>query len=347
MTFLWPGFLALLAFVPLLAAVYIWFLRRRRVALRYSSLALVRAAMPRYSRLRRHLPFVAFLIALSSLSVAVARPVRIVSVPSGQATIILTIDASASMRQRDIPPSRLEAAQAAALSFIGRQKSSTQIGIVAFAGYAELIQPPTANQEALQVAVESLTLARGTAIGSGILKSIDAIAAIDPSIAPSVIGEPRPDAPPAVPKGAFAPHIIVVLTDGVSTTGPDALGAAQQAADRGIRVYTIGFGTENGSGQFGGGDPFGRGNQQFGGGGPQGGFRRGIDEETLKQIANLTDGTYYTASSSGELVKVFENLPTHLITKHAVMEISVAFAAAGALLVAVAMGLALLWSPVP
>src|ERR687885_750542 len=283
MNVLWPGFLLLLGLVPLIVAVYILMRRRRRVALRYSSLALVRAALPRSARLRQHLPFALFLLALCSLIIAVARPVRIVSLPSGKATIILAIDVSGSMRQTDIQPSRLEVAQAAALSFIHDQKATTQIGIVAFAGYAELIQPPTSDQEALQVAVESLTTARATAIGSGILKSLDAIAEIDHNVAPSVT-DPSPGAQPApVPKGAFAPDVIVLLTDGVSNAGPAPVAAAQQAVDRGVRVYTIGFGTANGSGQFGG-SFFGRGNQQPGGGQQfGGGFRRGIYETTLKQ----------------------------------------------------------------
>src|SRR5919201_4573072 len=203
MSLLWPGFLLLLGLVPLNVAVYIWALRRQRVGLRYSSLSLVRVALPRFSRLKRHLPFALFLVALSSLIIALARPVRIVSVPTGQATIILALDVSQSMRQMDIDPSRIEAAQAAALSFIRNQKASTQIGIVAFAGYAELVQPPTSDQEALQVAVESLTTARATAIGSGILTSLDAIAEIDHNVAPSVT-DPSPGAQPApVPKGAY------------------------------------------------------------------------------------------------------------------------------------------------
>jgi Ca-activated chloride channel homolog len=348
MNVLWPGFLLLLGLVPLMVAVYIWMRRRRRVALRYSSLALVRVALPRYARLRQHLPFALFLLALCSLIIALGRPVRIVSVPSGHATIILAMDVSGSMRQTDIQPSRLEAAQAAALSFIHDQPATTQIGIVAFAGYAELIQPPTSDQEALQVAVESLTTARATAIGSGILKSLDAIAEIDHNVAPSV-SDPSPGAQPApVPKGAFAPDVIVLLTDGVSNAGPVPVVAAQQAVDRGVRVYTIGFGTANGSDQFGGGGYFGRGNQQPGGGRQfGGGFRRGIDETTLKQIAHMTGGTYYAATSAGELLKVFQNLPTHVITKHEVMEISVVFAAIGALLVALAIGLSLRWHPLP
>ncbi|HKC74315.1 MAG TPA: VWA domain-containing protein [Chloroflexota bacterium] len=348
MNVLWPGSLLLLGLVPLMVAVYIWMRRRRRVGLRYSSLALVRVALPRYARLRQHLPFALFLLALASLIIALGRPVRIVSVPSGHATIILAIDVSGSMRQTDIQPSRLEAAQAAALSFIHDQKATTQIGIVAFAGYAELIQPPTSDQEALQVAVASLTTARATAIGSGILKALDAIAEIDHNVAPSVTDTAPGNEPAPVPRGAFAPDIIVLLTDGVSNAGPLPLDAARQAVDRGVRVYTIGFGTANGSGQFGGGGFFGGGNQQSGGGQQFGGrFRRGIDETTLKQIAHLTDGTYYAATSAGELLKVFQNLPTHLITKHEVMEISVVFAAIGALLVALALVLSLRWHPLP
>src|SRR5689334_4850484 len=149
MEMLWPGFLYLLGLIPVIIGVYIWMLRRRRrFALRYSSLALVREALPHRSNLRRHLPFALFLLALASLVIALARPVNIVSVPTDQTTIILTIDVSRSMRSADIPPSRLEAAEAAALSFIQHQKSSTQIGIVAFSGFAELIQPLTRDQEA-------------------------------------------------------------------------------------------------------------------------------------------------------------------------------------------------------
>src|SRR5919199_5041422 len=358
MSLLWPGFLLLLGVVPLIVAAYIWMLRRRRQgALRYSSLTLVRAALPRRSRLRRHLPFALFLLALVSLIIALGRPVSIVSVPTDQTTIVLALDVSGSMRQNDIQPSRIEAAQDAALAFIRRQKSATQIGLVAFSGYAELIQPPTRDQEALQAAVESLTLGRATAIGSGILESVDAIAEIDKSVAPSMADASSGIKPTPVPKGAYAPDIIILLTDGVSNAGPSPLDAAQQAADRGVRVYTIGFGTENGSptfdgrqggGAFGGPDPFGNGGPQFGGGQPFGGrFRRGIDETTLKQIAALTGGTYYPAASAGELQNVFQNLPTYLITKHEIMEISVVFTAVGALLAALAIALSLLWHPLP
>lgn len=343
MDVLWPGFLLLLGLIPLFVAVYIWMLRRRRrFAVRYSSLMLVREALPRQSRLRRHLPFALLLIAFASLMIALARPVAIVSVPTDQTTIVLALDVSRSMLSNDVDPSRLEAAQAAALSFIQRQKARTQIGVVAFAGFAEMIQPPTTDQEALEAAINSLSTGRGTAIGGAILKSLDVIAAIDKNVAPSITDESPGIPPTPVPKGAYVPDIIVLLTDGVTTTGPMPLDAAQQAVDRGVRVYTIGFGTENGSESFGGGAPHFGSDPQF-----SGRFRRGIDEATLKQVADLTGGTYSPAASAGELQKVFQNLPTYLITKHEIMEISVAFAAIGALLAALAVGLSLRWHPLP
>ena len=354
MVFLWPGFLFLLGLVPVLILAYILVLRRRRrFAVRYSSLTLVRAALEKQSRWRRHLPFALFLLALASLAFALARPVIILSVPTDQTTIILALDVSGSMRSTDIKPSRLQAAEAAALSFIQHQKASTQIGLVAFSGFAELIQPPTTDQEALQAAIESLTVGRRTAVGNGILMSLDAIAQVDKNVAPS-----STDANPGVhvtpvPPGDYAPDIIVLLTDGVSNAGPEPLAAAQQAVDRGVRVYTIGFGTANGSIPFQGPDPFGGGfgNSGFGNGGSGNGgfgfgFRTGIDEATLKQIASMTGGAYYSASSADELEHVFQNLPTYLITKHEITEISVAFAALGALLAALAIALSLVWHPV-
>ena len=341
MTFLWPGLLLLLGLVPIMIGLYVWSLRRKRVALRYSSLSLVRAAIPQYSRLRRHLPFALFLLALGSLVVTMGRPVQIVNVPSGQTTIVLALDVSGSMRQQDVLPSRLQAAKAAALSFIGSQKASARIALVAFAGYAELIQPATTDRQALERAVKSLTIARGTAIGSGILESLDAIAQIDPNVAPSVLEPGAGEEPVPVPQGAYVPHIIVLLTDGVTTTGPEPLDAARQAVDRGVRVYTIGFGTENGQEGFGRGGSFGGGQP----GGGFGGFRRGIDEETLKQIADMSGGKYYAAESASDLVSVFESLPTSLITVAQVTEVSVLFAAAGALLAALAIAFALRWQP--
>jgi Ca-activated chloride channel homolog len=353
MDLLWPGFLALLGLIPILIAVYIWILRRRRrFAIRYSSLSLIREAMPRQSRLRRHLPFALLLLALASLVVALGRPVSIISVPTDQTTIILTLDVSGSMRSMDIQPSRLAAAEAASVDFIQRQKSQTQIGVVAFSGFAELVQSPTTDQEALQAAIESLTTGRRTAIGSGILQALSAIAEVDPNVAPVDDGTSSAPKPTPVPEGAYAPDIIVLLTDGVSNAGPLPMDAAQQAADRGVRIYTIGYGTANGFIPFGGGggqQQNGNGfNQGFGGGGGgRNGFRTGMDDTILKNIATLTGGEYYSATSAHELQSVFQNLPTYLITRHEVSEISVIFAAVGALFAALAIVLSILWHPIP
>jgi Ca-activated chloride channel family protein len=374
MDILWPGFLLLLGLIPILLGVTIWVLRRRRrFAVRYSNLSLVHAALPRQSRLKRYLPMALFLLALASLVVALGRPVAIVSVPSNQTSIILAIDVSRSMCSTDIQPSRIKAAEAAALSFIQRQKANTQIGIVAFSGFAELVQPPTTDPELLQGAIASLMTGRRTAIGSGILQSLDAIAEIDKNVAPSMRDNSTGVKPTPVPQGAYVPDIIILLSDGASNAGPLPLEAAQQAADRGVRIYTIGFGTANGSSfpecpqqllgnepfggqQFGGrqfgsppsgGDPFGGGGFYGGGGFGGGGFRRGIDEATLKQIAVVTGGEYHSAESAHELQNVFQSLPTYLITKHEIMEISVVFTALGVLLAASAILLAMVWNPLP
>ncbi len=376
MLFLWSGLLLLLLVVPILAAAYAWLQRRRRpAAVRYSSLALVRDAVPRLSWLRRHLPFALLLAALGSLVLAVGRPAVIASVPTNQVTIVLAIDVSGSMCSTDVAPSRIEAAEQAASSFVDRQAATTQIGIVAFSGFAELIQPPTNDRQALLDAIHSLATGRRTAIGSGILTSIDAIAQIDKAVAPSLSKQDPGPAPTPVPKGAYAPDIIVLLTDGASNAGPLPLDAAQQAADRGIRVYTIGFGTADGgplsiacaqqflghepfvggppAGAFGGGGGGGLGGfgGAFGGGGGNAGggnaFRRGIDETTLRQIADLTGGQYYSAESAGDLQAVFAKLPTYLITKHEVVEFSVAFVALGGVLAGVSMLLGQLWRPLP
>ncbi len=353
MEFLWPGFFVLLGLIPLLIGLYIWMLRRRRFAVRYSSLELIRAAQPHRSSWKRHIPVALFLLAIASLVLALSRPVTVVNIPTNQTTIILTMDVSGSMRSRDILPDRLQAAEDAAFTFVQHQKSNTNIGIVAFSTFAEIVQPPTANQEVLQAALQSLTIGRRTAIGSAILTSIDAIAQVDKNVAPSITDNQPGQEPTPVPKGDYAPDIIVLLTDGVSNTGPDPIASAQQAADRGVRIYTIGFGTVNGPSPdqspfgFGGGFGGGGSGSGSGGGGFGGGFRLGLDEGTLKQIASMTGGTYHAASSAGDLEKVFADLPTYLIIKHEVLEMSVLFVGLGALLAMIAALLSILWHPLP
>jgi Ca-activated chloride channel homolog len=364
MDLLSPAALLLLVLVPALIAIRFWLRRRRRSGLRYSSLSLVREAQPRSGRIRQHLPFGLFVLALASLVIALARPVQIVSVAAGGTTLILAMDVSRSMCSGDIPPSRLLAAEAAAAAFVQRQSSTTQIGIVAFSGFAEVVQAPTTDQEVLLDVIQSLTTGRRTAIGSAILASLDAIAEIDPNVAKSDSASAPPGSGPTpVPNGAYAPDIIVLLTDGVSNAGPEPVEAAKQATARGVRVYTIGFGTADPGaegavcpGQFIGNEPqggqgnggFGNGGGQgFGQGGGPGGFQRAIDETTLKAVADATGGTYQPAQSADQLRDVFQNLPTTLILKHEVVELSVIFAAAGALLITLAIFLGQAWRPLP
>jgi len=309
----------------------------------------MREAAKQQSRLRRHLPFALFLLALSSLVMALTRPTATVLIPSNKATVILAIDVSRSMCSTDIPPNRLEAAKDAALMFVRNQKSGRQVGIVAFAGFAELIQPPTTDVGLLENAINNLTTARRTAIGSAILRSLDAIAEIDNRVAPSELGSSSEQPTPAAPTDDFVPHIIVLLTDGASNAGPLPITAAQQAVDRHVRVYTIGFGTTNNSSPMNCGDPFPE--DPFGGGGgfgPQfggGGFRREIDEDTLTQIAELTGGKYYLAESADALQQTLQNLPTYVIATRQTTEISVFFTAFAVLLAILAMTLGFLWHP--
>ncbi len=373
MNLLWPWISLLLLIVPLLVALYVWMLRRRRrFAVRYSSLSLIRAALPKRATWRRHLPFALFALAITSLITAAARPVAEVQVPLSRASIILAIDVSRSMCATDVDPNRLTVAQEAALAFIDDQADGTQIGIVAFTGFAEIIVPPTNDKQELREAVGGFTTALGTAIGSAILKSIDAIAELNEEVAPSGVNLQAGEEAGSttlldeltVDETGYLPDIVVVLTDGANSQGPLPLDAAQQAADRRLRVYTVGFGTENpgemlctreqlGSDPFGRGGGFGGGfgggmDGNFGGGG-MGGFRRFLvlDEPTLRGVADLTGGEYYQAENAEQLLDVFLNLPTNVVLQTETREISVLFAALGALLATVAVGLSLRWNRWP
>jgi Ca-activated chloride channel family protein len=275
--------------------------------------------------------------------------VAVLSVPSGQSTILLVMDVSRSMCSSDIKPSRLAAAQAAATEFVRQQPATTQIGIVAFSGFAELIQAPTTDRQLLEDALDSFLTGRRTAVGSGIVAAIDAIAEIDPDVAPAVGSYSSAIPPTPVVQGDYAPAIIVVLTDGASNAGVEPADAAQQAADRGLRIFTIGFGTEVGEPvapqcgpSFLGREPTGGGG--FGGGG---GFRRGIDEDTLKLVAQMTGGQYFPAESASELQTVLLGLPTATIMSNEVVELSVGFAGVGGLLTLLALGLSQRWRPLP
>ena len=195
------------------------------------------------------MPFALFAAGIAALVLAMARPTAVVAVPTNDRTIVLALDVSRSMCASDIEPSRLEAAQRAAIDFVSQQAEGTRIGLVAFSGFAAVIQAPTVDRDAVIEGIASLTTGRRTAVGSGILSAIDAIAEVNPNVASST-GNGRPGTePPPVADGAYEPDVIVLLTDGATNAGIEPEDAARQARTRGVRVFTIGFGTEQG-GQF-------------------------------------------------------------------------------------------------
>jgi Ca-activated chloride channel family protein len=369
MKFEWPELLALLGLVPLLVAAYVWLLRRRKKAvLRFASLSLVRVAMGRSRNWRRHVPPALFLLAVTALLLAAARPTAIVSVPSQHESVILAIDVSGSMRARDVEPDRITAAQAAARAFIAERPANTRVGVVSFAATAQLAQQPTRTREEALAAIDRFQLQRGTAIGSGILV---ALKAIFPDVQFDLrAGNPRrdpkadardgkagrrgasgegeqaaraaeagkadkgaeaakgaKDAAKAVAPGSYASAAIILLTDGQSNVGPDPVEAARMAAERGVRIYTVGFGTIKG--------------ETLSTEGWSGRVR--LDEETLKTIANVTRGEYMHAASASELAQVYRKLGSKLVFERREMEVGGLFAAAAAVLVMLAAGLSMLW----
>jgi len=355
MSFTWPlALLALLA-VPLLAGAYVWQLRRRRRhAVRYSSVALIRAAAPRRAAWRRHVPVALLLAALAALGLAAARPQVSVDVPVSESALILALDVSGSMCATDVEPNRLTAAQAAVRDFVQAQDSSTSIGLVLFAGFAQVAVAPTTEREPLLHAIDSLTTGRGTTIGAAILKSVDAIAEINPEVAPADPGGAGPGgaAPGAVPRapGNYAPEIVVLLTDGANTRGIEPVDAAEIAAERGVRVYPIGFGTRNPTtmvctaAQLGG-----RGFESRGGfaGGGSGRNYLVADEATLQRVADVTGGEYFAAADADRLQRVLEDLPRTVQTQHREIEVSVWLAGLAALLLLGSMWAAARWTAFP
>ena len=358
MGLLWPVFLFLLIAIPLIVAAYALVLRRRRrFAVQYSSLSLIALAMPGGIRWRRHLPFVLALLAIALLILAMARPYADVTVASSRSTVMLALDVSLSMCADDIDPNRMAVAQKAAGRFIENQEHGTRVGIVAFAGFAQLIVPPTTDKEQLHEAVANLTTSRRTAVGSAIVRSLDALSEVNQDIAPvNEYVTPRDETAESGLETVLQPDVIVLLTDGASTSGVQPLDAAQAARDRGVQVYTIGFGTTEpatlrcSESQLAGDEMsmrIGRGG--FGSFGSRFGSRNflSLDEPTLHRIAEITDAEYYLAASADELFEVFSAIPVELEEKKVRMEISAVLTAISGLLALTALVLGLRWSPLP
>jgi Ca-activated chloride channel homolog len=352
MSLTWPWALAALLAFPALLGLRVWLRRRRRRdAVRVSSVTLVRAALPGPTSWRRRVPLWLLAAALLFLGVGAARPQASVVVPSASSAIVLAMDMSGSMCSNDIAPNRLAVAQEAAQAFIEAQPEGTKIALVGFAGHATVLVPPTADKQELVDAILDIRTSRGTAIGLGILSSLDAIAEVNPEVPPTGV---ELAVPSNAGVGGFQPDIIVVLTDGANTQGVLPQTAAGQAAARGVRVYTIGYGTTEpaafvctadqlGSFPYGGFDSFG----SFGGGGFGGGpndrrFQQ-LDEASLTSVATLTGGEYFEAHDAEALHSVLQDLPSAVVLQRRDSEITVWFALAGALLATAAVGLSLWW----
>jgi Ca-activated chloride channel family protein len=384
LSFAWAFLLPLLLAAPVVLGVYLWSLRRRRKqAVTYSSVALLRSVIPARSRWRRHLPVALLIAALGVLAIASARPQITSDVPIARTSIMLALDVSRSMCATDVDPNRLSVEQKAAKDFVNNQVSGTRMGLIIFSGTAQLAVAPTRDRSALRDAIDNLTTANGTAIGSAMLKSLDALSTVNTDVKPvgnvpaddnqfnpgdlfNQFGDSSPDTtptttPPPPGQHGYIPDIVVLLTDGANNRGISPLDAVPYAVERRVRVYTIGFGTSQiaplgcTSSQLGGdegafGGAFGPGGA--GSGGPQFAFRGGrsplrADLPTLKEVADRTGGKAYTAEDAGQLQKVFSGLPRDVTVQRKKHEITVTFAVIGALLALAAVAASIRWSPYP
>jgi Ca-activated chloride channel family protein len=303
---------------------------------------MLKQAMGTGGRIRRHVPPVLFLVALTLMILGVARPTAVMRVASHKSTVMLVMDVSGSMSATDIKPSRIEAMQQAGKAFIAQQPKDVIIGIVTFAGGASLVQPPTTDHASLDTAIDRFTLQHRTAVGTGILTALGALFSdedfglnprqaggepYDSASGGRPLGERTKRKAEPVAPGSDKSAVIILLTDGATNTGPDPIEAARQAADHGVRVFTVGFGTPEGAiVGFGGWE-----------------MRAQLDEEALKKIADITRAQYYRAGSAQALVAVYKILSKSIVVETKETEITSYFAAAAALIVLISAGLSVLW----
>jgi Ca-activated chloride channel family protein len=348
--FLWPDLLWLLLLVPLLVAAYLLALRRKKLAaVRYASLMLVRGALGPGQKIRRHLPPALVLLAVILAIVTIARPTATLTLPSEHMTLIMAMDVSRSMQAADVAPNRITAMQAAAKSFIEDLPRNVRLGIVSFAGTANVVQTPTENRDDLLAAIDRFQLQRATATGSGLLVSLaqllpDAGIDLESVVFDSAfsrygggaasLDKPRRDKKalkkehtPVAP-GSFTSGAIILLSDGRRTTGPDPIEAAKLAADHGVRVYTVGFGTKEG-GTIDGMEGWS--------------FYVRLDEETLKSVAQITGAEYFFAGTAADLRKVYQSLNVKFALERKETEIGALFSAVAVFFVVIAAVLSLLW----
>jgi len=342
----WPRMLWLLGLIPVLALAYAWLTaRRQRRAQRWSQLEFVEVGGQRISaaatRRRERIPRLLWLLAFVALVLALGRPQAVIPLPTRLESVILAMDVSGSMRATDLEPNRIAAAQTAAKAFIGDQPDHVKIGIVAIAGTAAVTQSPTRNREDLVQALDRIQLQRGTAIGSGLLISLVTLmpnSGIDTdaimngqSATPAIPNAARKAAAETfkpVPPGSNTQAAIVLLSDGQSNTGPEVDKVVALAAERGVRIFTVGMGTTEGITLSAEGWS----------------MRVRLDEEALKKIAEATDGDYFRAANTKELNEIYRGLSRQLtFEKQHLTEITSLFVAAGALALVVAAMLSMLW----
>lgn len=338
MVFLWPQLLVLLLTIPVLILLYILAQRRRKkFAVRYASLSLVKDAMGRGPGFRRHIPPFLFLIAISAMIFALARPIAVVTLPTQEGTVILVFDVSGSMAAEDLKPNRMDAAKLAARTFVDRQNASVRIGVVSFSDNAFVVQSPTIDRDAVNAAINRLSPQRGTAVGRGILTALDAIneealaednallgAPTPPRFGPTPVPSPTPR---PLPKGVYAPAIVILLSDGESNIGPNPTDVLEGAISQGIRIYTVGVGSVEGTVLHIQGRA----------------IRTRLDETVLKKVSEKTDGEYFNAANETDLRSIYEKLGTHLTLRTEKTEITAVFTALGALFSVVAGFLSLWW----
>jgi Ca-activated chloride channel homolog len=318
MSFIWPGMLVSLVLIPLFIGVYLLMQRRRQqLAVNYGNLGFAPGAKGRQPGLRRHVPVMFLLAGLTILAIALARPQAVVALPKQEGTVILAFDVSGSMAADDMKPTRMEAAKAAARDFVKHQPLFVQTGVVAFSDNGLSVQVPTNDPSAVLAAIARLAPQTGTSVGQGILASLNALAVGSSGGPPSEIYSnllltPTPT-PTPVPQGTYNPAVIILLSDGENNENPDPLAAAQTAADRGVRIYTVGIGSPTGTTVHINGFS----------------LHTQLDEATLQQISQITGGTYYNAQTAQDLLKIYDHIDTQLISKPEKTELTSLFAGAG------------------
>jgi len=340
MHFLWPHNFWWMLVLPLLPALYLWLLRRRgKQAVRLSSLVVVRAAAGRSSR--RHVPPALVFVALSLLLLALARPTAPLALPWSKSTILLAMDISRSMRVQDVKPSRMVAAQEAAKAFLSEVPRQIEVGLVTFAGTAQVAQQPTIDRPSVVGAIDAIQMQYGTAIGNAIVVSLAELfpdqgidlgeMSFGPRRQARSLDEKTAKAPPKqitpVAPGSYTSAAIILLSDGRRTTGVDTLVAAKMAADRGVRIYVVGLGTADGHAAMGEGLA----------------IYLQLDEPTLRQVAQMTGGEYHHAGTAEALRSVYQNLGSRLQVSARETELTALVALVATMVLLAATGLSVLW----